>query len=206
MTSFSICPVLAANVPSNLVTCATAGQVAIASVFTCNRGGAGLQTVTLYVSRAGGAVPVSDIVMVKTLREGEELDKTGIALLPGESLWAAISHPAVSLRAAGYYRPGTGIAANKLLVPGQITKMVTGAQELTGGVMATNQSGVAAQFSLAISAAALASGIADSEWISFGRPLTIYDRYGLPLLAGQSVFVMSNANNVSVRAQFLGGV
>lgn len=206
MSSFSVSPLLQPNVPAKLINCATVGQVAIASVFCCNRGGAGLQSVTLYVSRTGGAVPVADVVAFKTLREGEEFDKSGLALLPGESLWAMSSNPAVSLRAAGYYRPGGGVAANKLLVPGQVTKMVTGTGELTGSVMATNQSGLAAQFSVAISDAPLASGIVDSEWISYARSLTIYERYGLPLLAGQSVFVMSNANNVSVRAQFLGSV
>jgi hypothetical protein len=202
------------NLTANLATCIYNGppdsKVGVIDVRAVNRGGAGLASISLAISKnAASALEVREWVCWDfSMAEYEEFEKTKLQVFPGEKVFARVSHPSISVRADGFERPATGISASASPQAGQIVKLFTCPANVAyvGSVLVCTRSAVASRVSIAIGGGDTV--IPDQPWLTRQRTLKGYrqfEKYGFVLQPTESAFYVSDAANTSVRGQFLLG-
>lgn len=204
---------LAANQAAQIYAGPPAGMIGMVNVLLCNLGG-GVAQASIAVSKAANAAGIASgewVTFNRRLSANGEFEKTMLAVVPGERVYVRSSVASVvTARAHGYERIGSGAAVSVAPNANAISLLYTAPldKSASGNVLVVNRSNQVVALSLAITSAA-ANAIPGGAWIASNRQLPDageYEKCGLTVQPGESVYCRSNTADLSFRAAFALGV
>jgi hypothetical protein len=202
-------PILEPNKPVMAYRGPGAGLVGMVNVAWVNRGGSGLARIAIAISRAATANAITAAEWVsydRVLQQNGEFEKTGVLVFPGEFVYVRSTVASVSVRVAGVERIGNGSAVSAAPAANNIVALFTCPlfSVASGSVLLCNRVDTGAKVRIAVTTAAI-NAIPDTAWMTFDRALIghgEFEKFGIVMYAGETVYFQADSGNTSARAQF----
>lgn len=165
----------------------------------CNRNP---DNVAVRLAIGTGSVPTNEDYLDYDTPVYRALEDTGIVCSAGEKIWVQSDTANTSVRVFGFPVAG-GFLGSADLVAATPSLLFTASVDMTVNIRLCNRNIVDASVRVALGTGGSAAA---KDWISYDVPLRangFVEELGIAVASGEKLWVQSDLNNVSARAQYM---